>query len=53
MKTWYCPICLTYDCQRHQQETTVVQNDFQYINRKNQKKDSDHLKAIAKILSFY
>lgn len=53
MKTWYCPICTSYDCDKHKLENKVADYSYQYISEKNKKGSADHIVSIVKLLKFY
>jgi hypothetical protein len=53
MKTWYCAICMCYDCEKHKPSPKVTANKSEYISRKNKISETQHIQQIIKLLRFY
>ena len=32
MKTWYCALCLCYDCEKHKLENKVAEYQLEYVS---------------------
>ncbi len=53
MKTWYCAICMSYDCEKHKPDIKLADYHYHYQSSRNKISDQEHIKNIIKLLKFY
>lgn len=53
MKTWYCAICMSYDCEKHKPDTKLADYQYHYQSSRNKISEQEHIKNIIKLLKFY
>lgn len=53
MKTWYCALCMHYDCEKHKLDPKVYDHQYHYISIKNKKTEAENIQNAIKLLKFY